>query len=344
MFQRGECFLDAAFGMARDGVPMTPSSVMAWFSAGKPLTAVAVARLVERGVLTWETPVAEVIPEFAQQGKQAVTIHHLLTHTAGLRHADAIDAGLPWAEQIAQICALPFEPDWAPGRRAGYHLWSTWQLLAEVVRRLSGSPIEVVVRDEVLRPLGMNDSWLVPEASAWTQWSERLAVVYDTSAGVLQPHGNLNDAAALRRCRPGGGLRGPVRDLARFYEALRRSGEGVLRADTIAVMTARHRQGMMDETFQFRTDCGYGFILNSNRDGFQMPYGYGRHASWDTFGHSGNQSSCAFLDPRHELVVAWACNGLPGERRHQQRQRAVHDALHLDLGLAGGGQWSEAAR
>jgi len=92
---------------------------------------------------------------------------------------------------------------------------------------------------------------------------------------------------------------------------------------------------MFDETFQFKTDCGFGFILNSNRDGFQMPYGYGRHASRETFGHSGNQCGCAYADPQHQLVVAWVCNGQPGERNHQRRQRAINNAIYEDLGLIG---------
>jgi CubicO group peptidase (beta-lactamase class C family) len=64
-----------------------------------------------------------------------------------------------------------------------------------------------------------------------------------------------------------------------------------------------------------------------------MPYGYGRKASPNTFGHSGNQSSCAFADPVHRLAVAWLTNGMPGERRSQQRQRAINNAIYEDLGL-----------
>ena len=90
---------------------------------------------------------------------------------------------------------------------------------------------------------------------------------------------------------------------------------------------------MFDETFKFKMDWGLGFIINSNRDGFQMPYSFGRYASPETFGHSGNQAACAFADPKHRLVVAWVCNGMPGERKHQQRQRAINNAIYEDLGL-----------
>src|SRR5262245_37387513 len=74
VFHRGEVLIDEAFGSAREGVPMQRDSIMLWFSAGKPLTAVAIGQLVERELLTWETRVDEVIPEFAQNGKESVTV------------------------------------------------------------------------------------------------------------------------------------------------------------------------------------------------------------------------------------------------------------------------------
>ena len=61
------------------------------------------------------------------------------------------------------------------------------------------------------------------------------------------------------------------------------------------------------------------------------PYGYGPLCSEGTFGHSGAQSSCAFADPAHDLVVVWICNGLPGELRHQERARAINQAVYQDI-------------
>ena len=312
---------------------MRTDSLTLWFSAGKPITAVATAQLVERGLLKWDTRVAEVIPEFARNGKEAVTIRHLLTHTAGLRNADAVNSSLSWDEQIARICELPLEENWVPGQRAGYHVSGTWQLLGEMVRRVSGKPVDEFVRSNIFLPLEMRDSWLALSTEDAREHGDRIAFVYDTSSAPAQPKQDWNNQDGLTRCRPGGNARGPVRELARFYEALLHGGENILQPDTVRTMTSRQRAGMFDETFQFKMDWGLGFILNSNRDGFQMPYGYGRHVSRDTFGHSGNQSSCAFADPEHKLVVAWVCNGLPGERKHQQRQRAINNAVYEDLEL-----------
>src|SRR5436189_2391549 len=81
----GEVIADAAFGLARSApdVPMRTDTLMLWMSATKPVAAVAVAQLWERGLLDLDDPVAKHLPAFAARGKQAVTIRHLLTHTGG---------------------------------------------------------------------------------------------------------------------------------------------------------------------------------------------------------------------------------------------------------------------
>jgi hypothetical protein len=65
-----------------------------------------------------------------------------------------------------------------------------------------------------------------------------------------------------------------------------------------------------------------------------MPYGYGPHASRRAFGHGGNQSSMAFADPEHGLVVIAIYNGRPGEAAHAQRSRELAGVIYEELGLA----------
>src|SRR5262245_3141388 len=84
----GKIRMDEASGKADRKVAMSRDSIMLWLSAGKPITAVAIGQLVERGKLGWNDAVTRFIPEFARHGKGAITIRHLLTHTAGLRQAD----------------------------------------------------------------------------------------------------------------------------------------------------------------------------------------------------------------------------------------------------------------
>ena len=107
-----------------------------------------------------------------------------------------------------------------------------------------------------------------------------------------------------------------------------------MRAESVQMMTARQRVGMYDETFKHTMDWGLGVIVNSDRDGESPPYGYGRHASAETFGHGGSQSSVGFADPAHGLAVGLVFQGMPGEKRHDRRLRTVLAALYEDLQLA----------
>jgi CubicO group peptidase (beta-lactamase class C family) len=79
-------------------------------------------------------------------------------------------------------------------------------------------------------------------------------------------------------------------------------------------------------------DWGLGFIINSNQYGVEtVPYSYGKYAGPRTFGHSGQESSCAFCDPDAGLVVAWICNGMPGAAKHHLRQKQINEAIYQDL-------------
>src|SRR2546429_5411172 len=81
----GKPVADDAVGEARPGVPMTRDSITHWWSSVKPVTAVAICQLWERGKLDVEDRVAKYIPEFAAGRKEPITIRHLLTHTGGFR-------------------------------------------------------------------------------------------------------------------------------------------------------------------------------------------------------------------------------------------------------------------
>ncbi len=126
--QRGRVLADVALG------DLQPDSVVPWLSAGKPITAVAIGQLWERGLIDLDDPVARHLPEFAVKGKEQVTIRHLLTHTAGIRWA-AIEKGMKWDEIVARVCEAPMEPSWPLGEKAGYHIYTSWFILGEIVRR-----------------------------------------------------------------------------------------------------------------------------------------------------------------------------------------------------------------
>ena len=335
--QGGRVVADAGIGEARAGVAMQGDTLMPWMSATKPIVAICIGQLWERGLLALDDRVAQHIPEFGKHGKDAITIRHLLTHTAGIRGAIGGWVTEPVDVVIGKICDARLEPNWTPGKKAGYHVASSWFVLGELIRRLTGSPVGEYVRREIFLPLGMNDSWIGIPAEQYVAYGQRMGILQDTSGMSITPAGfDTPEMAAL--CRPGGSGRGPVRELGRFYQMLLNGGSldgtRIVSPQTVAAMTARHRVGMLDLTFEHVMDWGLGFIVNSNQYGVEtVPYGYGPHASWRTFGHSGYQSSVAFCDPKNELVVAIVFNGTPGDAAHDRRMRAVLRGVYEDLGL-----------
>ncbi len=336
--RRGDCAADVAVGDARPGVPMTPDTVMIWLSATKPAAAVCVAQLWERGLLSLDDPVARFVPEFAAEGKGRITLRHCLTHTAGIRLAANNFTKDGWEATIAKVCAAKPEAGWVPGRRAGYHVASTWFLLGEVVRRVDGRPFDRYVREALFLPLGMADSWCGLPPGQYAAYGDRLGVMVNTDPAYRPVHQwDTPEMAAL--CKPGGNGRGPARDLVRFYQMLLAGGSldgvRVLSPQTVEALTARARVGMFDETFKHPMDWCLGFVPNNAQYGADTArYGYGPHASWWTVGHGGHQSSVAFADVPNRLAAAVIFNGTPGEVPHDRRVRAVLAAVYEDLGLA----------
>lgn len=331
---KGSIVADLAIGEAEPGVELSPEHLMPWMSSGKPVTSVAIAQLWEAGKLHLDDPVAQYIPEFAQYGKSAITIRHLLTHMDGMAVAETNWPVYAWNDIIKFLCAASMKSDSPPGARAAYHPMSTWYILAEIIQRIVGRKFDEHVRAAILEPLGMNDSWFLIPEDRRPEYGKRLVLLHGLEKTPTEPN-----RAPWARCKPGGSGRGPIRELGRFYQMLLNRGEWngvrILQETTVEAITARHRTGRFDHTFQHVVDWGLGFIVDSNLyDAATVPYGFGLHSSPRTFGHGGFLSSIAFADPIHDLVVAWVCNGAPKDKLHQERNRAINAALYEDLGLA----------
>lgn len=157
---QGEVIADAGIGEARPGVPMTETTLNLWLSAGKPLTAMAIARLWEQGKLSIDDPVTRFIPEFGTLGKEPITLLHLLNHTAGFRPVETGWPDIEWEEIIQRICNSPLEANWQIGKTAGYHVTSSWFILGEILQRILNQPYSELIRELILEPLGMTESWI----------------------------------------------------------------------------------------------------------------------------------------------------------------------------------------
>jgi CubicO group peptidase (beta-lactamase class C family) len=329
----GEPLLDVAVGESRPGRPLRTDAVMLWYSAGKPLTTVAVLQLWEQRRLELDDLVGKFIPDWGA-GKERATVRHLLTHTGGfpMLSTDVFDRERTYAESVAVVAAAPAE--WEPGTAAAYHATSAWRILGAIVEAVDGRPIDRYLRDEVLAPLGVSDTSLGFSLDEQARLGDRLVPV--AWKGHVLPKidadGTLsmvpyrvdrlhNEPWHITKAEPGGAMRGPAVSLARFYESLLGFGPGVLDPHTVDTMTAVHRYGMKDGVLGRRIPWGLGVQV-------EFTGGTTRRA----FGHGGMASSRAIADPTCGLVMVVIATGLPNFIAAERRVFQVTDAVYSALG------------
>lgn len=331
--RHGEVLLDTAVGESAPGRALRTDDVMAWYSSGKPLTTVAVLQCWERGLLGLDDPVARYLPGWGQ-GKERATLRHLLTHTGGfpMTNDSLYDADVSFAEALAATVRAPAE--YEPGTRAVYHAVSSWRILAAVVEAVDGRPFTTFVREDVLEPLGLTSTWLGIPPERQRELGDRIVAVSWRGHRFpkVEPDGGMrmvpyhvdrvhNEGWHIAKLEPGGGARGPARELGRFYEALLGHGPRLLEPATVEVMTAVHRHGMPDAVWQLEVPWGLGV---------QVDFSGG--TSRRTFGHGGMASSRGMVDREHGLVLVMVANGLPGPAEAEQRAVEVTDAVYRALG------------
>ena len=184
VYRRGELVVDAVAGVAdhKTGRPVRSDTPFYAYSTGKGATATVAHVLVERGAFDYDTPIAELWPEFGAHGKEAATVRHALTHTVGVPGipADTTPEDLcDWEKMCAVIADA--EPWWEPGAKTAYHAYTFGYIVGEIVRRATGKPISQVLREEVAGPLGVADEIFfgVPEPELG-----RLARLEDEEGGA----------------------------------------------------------------------------------------------------------------------------------------------------------------
>ena len=180
VYQDGELIVDAVAGVAdaETGRPVTADTPFFSFSIGKGMASTVVHVLAERGVLDYDLRIVSLWPEFGAHGKQATTVRHALSQSAGvpgLPRDLAIEDLCDWDKMCAIIADS--QPWWDPGTKIGYHAVTWGFVVGEIVRRASGKLISEVLRDEVARPLGVADErfFAIPKSE-----QSRLAVLEES--------------------------------------------------------------------------------------------------------------------------------------------------------------------
>ncbi len=163
VFHRGEPVVDLWGGVRTDdGDPWEADTLAMCFSTTKGVASAALHLQVEKGLVDYDERVATYWPEFAQNGKENITVRHVLSHSAGLhRLRTVIDSAhhmLDWDHMVEAIAAEA--PAYEPGTHCGYHALTYGWLVGEIVRRVTGRSISDVISSDVDTPLGLDGLYL----------------------------------------------------------------------------------------------------------------------------------------------------------------------------------------
>jgi CubicO group peptidase (beta-lactamase class C family) len=280
-YRDGVKIVDVVAGsVAPEGPAVTPGTVFYNFSVGKGAMSTLVHQEVDRGAFGYDTPVAELWPEFSAHGKEGVTVRHVLTHTAGV-------PGIPLDSTVSDISTWETmiraledaELWWKPGTKVGYHAYTFGYLAGEIVRRSTELPLAEVLRDRLAAPLGFTDELFfgMPEdkqASLATLVDAPSEVDWSTAqmpddlpmfrAGPMSlfPTASLgNDPEVIGADIPAGG-KTSARAIAKMYAALIGEVDGLrlISPERLAEATAVAVEGH-DEVFGNEARWGLGYAI-----------------------------------------------------------------------------------
>ncbi|PYJ19308.1 MAG: esterase [Verrucomicrobia bacterium] len=349
VWQNGKPIIDLCGGFQdarRENPWMSDTLVLVW-SATKGIGSACVLHTLQEHKIDISQRVAEFWPEFAQAGKERVTLAQLLSHQAGLC---ALDRRVDVLDYDAVIRALEAqEPLWPPGTAHGYHARTFGFLLDELVRRIAGKTLSEYWQENFARPLNL-DFWIgLPKKE-----NSRVATMYAAKSGkppdpkqfysdlvtpgslarktFTSPYGlhvisKMNEYAIRAHPIVSFGGIGSVSALTKFYSMLANGGkfEGqtFFSEKTIAWMTTTIADGM-DSVFQIPTAFSAGFMKDSRLTAKKM-FGPSR----TSFGHPGAGGSYAFADPKNRIAFAYAMNQMEQSLLPNAKSLRLAEAIYL---------------
>jgi CubicO group peptidase (beta-lactamase class C family) len=359
VYHRGRKIVDL-WGGHRDVArrePWRADALLLVYSTTKGMAAMALAVAHSRGWLDYEAPVASYWPEFAQNGKQQVTVRQLLAHQAGVPVIDEpLHAGLLADPTHVAALVARQKPRWAPGTRHGYHAVSLGWCEGELLRRVDPQhrALGQFFREEIARPLNLEFHFGLPESVPAARVAEirgfrpwqmalhpeslppRFMLAYLWPWSLTRrtfQNPKVGDPAEynlpeLRRLEiPAVTGFGQVRSIAKAYGAFANGGSELgLRPETLRMLgrpAISPARGAFDAVMKAETAYACGFMKPSPA----FVFGAGARA----FGFAGLGGSFGYADPDEHVGYAYAPNRLGFHLWDDPRDRALREALRRCL-------------
>lgn len=353
IYYRGEKVVDLWGGIRnkRTSEPWEEDTMVIVFSTTKGLSGLAMALAHSRGLFDYDEHIQKYWPEFAQQGKDKITVRQLLAHQAGLFAFDetgdkSIVADL---DRLAVVLARQ-KPAWEPGTRQAYHAITLGYYESELLRRVDPKhrSLGQYFQEEIAAPLGLDFYIRLPEEIP----NSRLATIEQDNLSLLRARlpisfilAVMNPGSNIRRALmgsllpldkeriytrnfevPAGGGVGTARAIARVYSVFATGGKELgLREETLRQLMAAPAapvHGFHDEVLNVDTRFSLGFAKPGPNDPFGHP---------GSFGMPGFGGSFGFADPEAKIGYGYVPN-LMNRYLEDPRDRALRTAMYRSIG------------
>ena len=297
--------------------PWQKDNLVTVYSTTKGVAAFCIALAMEKGLLKYEEKVSTYWPEFANNGKEDITVGMLMSHQAGICSPETRNVDDYYNQSLMAEKLAGMTPIWEPGTASGYHSMTFGWLTSELILRVTGKSLGTYFREEVGDQheidffIGLPESEdhrvaeLVPFDIVRNENSDQQKIELTeaqksqrNSAGTL----DIQNTKAWRQAEiPSANGQGNAGGLAKFYSLIVPEDNSLklLKDDTVNQMTTMQIEGR-DLVLAVQVRWGVGFILNKHK----VIYGPIEGA----FGHSGYGGSCAFGDPENKIGVSYVMN------------------------------------
>jgi CubicO group peptidase (beta-lactamase class C family) len=354
IYRRGEKVVDLWGGVRNEitGEPWEEDTMVIVFSTTKGLSGLAMALANSRGLFDYDERISKYWPEFAQNGKERITIRQLLAHQAGLYAFEELaDRSILADPDRLTVVLARQKPAHEPGTQQVYHALTLGYYESEILRRVDpeGRTLGRYFQDEIASPLGLDFYIRLPENIP----NARLATLRQAKIGVSAMFrlpfpflvAAMNPRSAIRRALvgslypldkervyarnfevPSGGGVGTARAIAHAYSVFATGGEDLgLREETLRQLMAppvAPRYGFVDEGLKVEIPFSLGFARPSPKNPWGHPSSYGAPGSGGSFG---------FADPQAEIGYGYVTNGM-GTSLTDPRELALRNAMYRSIG------------
>lgn len=315
--RRGELFINRAIGY-RSLTPATPIDVntpICLFSASKAVTGVLIHYLAEQGALDLNKPVAHYVPEYATGGKERSTILQVLTHRGGVpRIQEDVDpSALFDIDTVRDMMRRATARN--PGREQAYHAITAGFVLGEVIERVTGECINVLLDKVIRQPMGMThfsyglaDAVPADNVTTGLQLGPVDSFLKHAVGGPLQQVVDVSNDPRFRQVAiPAGNLYATAEEASRFFQMLLNGGEWqgkqILQRRTVENAVKPIKAARFDRTLLIPLQYSAGFMLGQKNLSL---YGPGTPRA---FGHLGFISIYCWADPQRDLAGALLTTG-----------------------------------